>query len=93
MDLNQDTLTSGFDWVWPMGGDGKTAEDWGRDGSETSLAPPCFPPGSVSLAVAAFCGPGSYWEASLPGLQLPPAFLTEFPPVVSYSEYKKDFCH
>lgn len=40
---------------------------------------------ALSLAVAEFCDHGSYWEASLPGLELPPVFLTEFPPIVSYS--------
>ena len=54
-----------------------------RRGSKTFLMLPCSPPGSVSLAMAAFWGHRSCWVASLLGLQRPLVFLTEFPPLVS----------
>lgn len=88
MDLNQDTLTSGFDWVWPMGGDGKTAEDQKMEVrlSAPSLLSSCLCPWQwPHLVVLAPIG-GLFQDSASTSL------LTEFPPV-AHSEYKKDFCH
>lgn len=49
---NQGILISGFDCVWPVGGNGKTAEDWGRKRGKRD-----FP--DASLLSSWLCVPGS----------------------------------
>ena len=48
----RETLTSGFDSVWPVGGNGKTAEDWGRKKGKQD-----FP--DASLLSSWLCVPGN----------------------------------